>query len=264
MDLVAPRILGIGTHHKTGTMWMRAVFRQLAEAIGVVLRQVHPATPPGLVPERDRAMLVQWSSAFPDWLRTRPDARILHLVRDPRDVLLSGMRYHRDTEAAEEGFLHAARADLGGFSYQAHLRALPDDAARLRFEMGERHAETVAEMLAWTPRVNTIEARYEDLVAPDGAGIFREHLRNLGLPEIEVAQGVRAFRDHSLRDGLARPEDRRARVRSHVADGAARQWETRFPPDIARDYAARHGAALVALGYETHPTRWVERLDHAA
>ena len=264
MDLIAPRLYGIGTHHKTGTLWMRAVFRTLAERTGVAHRTVFPGTGADGLPETERAYLFQWSSAFPEALLARPDIRVLHLIRDPRDVLLSGMRYHLTAGVAEEPFLHVPRADLGGATYREHLAALPDDSARLLFEMGEKHAETVAAMTAWTPRRNTIEVRYEDLMADTEGRAFREHLRNLGLLEAEVAIGGEIFLEHALFGGMADPARRRPRVAAHVTDGGPGRWRRELPLAVARDYARRFGPALVALGYETHPSDWVEELRDAA
>lgn len=265
MTLTAPRIFCIGTHHKTGTLWMRAVFNALAEAIGVASHPVFRGTGLQHVPEADRVFLTSWSSAFQDALHDLPDARFLHVIRDPRDVLLSGMRYHLTSEDAGEDFLHAPRNDLDGRTYQAHLRGLPDAAARLDFEMGGKHAETLAEMLAWDfARPNRIETRYETLRADVDGTVFREHLRDLGLPEPEVALGVDIFWRNALFGGLAGARAARARVIRHVADGSVAQWRTGLPRAVARRYAERHGEALVTLGYEDHPTAWLGALSDAA
>ncbi|PWJ22094.1 sulfotransferase domain-containing protein [Jannaschia seohaensis] len=259
-DLIAPRIFCVGTHHKTGTLWMRAVFRRLATRLGVEKRVVFPSTRKR-IPPRERIFLFSWSSTFPDDLLARPDARILHVIRDPRDVLLSGMRYHRHAPVKGEQFLHVPRDDLAGRTYQEHLNALPDDLARLRFEMDEKHALTLSEMLAWDYTApNRVETRYEDLIADVDCTLFRDRLRNLGLTEPEVAMGVEIFWKNALFGGLARPEDRIERVAKHVASGRAGQWRTRLPRPIAEAYAERYGEALVTLGYAEHPTRWLSDL----
>ncbi|WP_179378249.1 sulfotransferase domain-containing protein [Jannaschia marina] len=262
MDLIAPRLLCVGTHHKTGTLWMRAVFRALAERLDVAHHTVFPVSGLKHVPAADRVFLFQWSSAFPQAILDRPDARILHVIRDPRDVLVSGMRYHRKAPEGGEAFLHEARADLDGQTYQQHLNALSDDTARLMFEMGEKHAETLAAMTDWAPAPNTIEARYEDLMADTDGRAFREHLRNLGLPEPEVALGGQLFWENALFGGLAHASDRPERVKTHVT--GTRGWRSDLPRAVAEVYAERHGPALVALGYETHPTDWLEDLRDAA
>ncbi|MEM9796697.1 MAG: hypothetical protein AAF919_09420 [Pseudomonadota bacterium] len=265
MNLIAPRIVCVGTHHKTGTVWMRRVFRRLAEALGVATHVVYRNTDPGILPPRDRVILFSWSSAFPDWLLDRPDARILHLIRDPRDVLLSGMRYHRRASAEAEPDLHVARDDLDGRSYQQHLEHLPDDDARLSFEMGEHHARTLKEMCDWSyDRANTVEARYETLMRDTGGTAFRDHLRDLGLPEPEVETGAGIFWRHSLFGGLAETTRRDPALAGHVADGRVAQWRKALPSAIATRYAERHGNQLVSLGYENHPTAWLEEVRHAA
>ena len=260
------RLVCVGTHHKTGTLWMRAVFRRLAAAMGAPYHVVYPVTRLAkAVPPAGPAVLASWSSRFPGWLHDRADARILHVIRDPRDVLLSGMRYHRHAGEKGERFLHVPRDDLGGRTYQEHLNRLPDDAARLRFEMAEKHAETLEQMLAWdyaSPR--HVETRYEALRTDSEMRHFSDCLRCLGLEEDAVETGAAIFWNHALFGGKADPADRAARVQAHVAHGGVAQWRTRLPRAVARDYAERHGDALVTLGYEDHPSRWLEALDDAA
>lgn len=57
--------------------------------------------------------------------------RGLHLIRDPRDVILSGMHYHL---RAPEKWLHDPEPDYGGLSYQEKLNSLDGDG-RLFLEM---------------------------------------------------------------------------------------------------------------------------------
>lgn len=266
MILTAPRLYCVGTHHKTGTLWMRAVFRRLAAVLQIPEIVVYPGTRPRkAAPDGQRMVLMSWSSKFPDWLLDRPDARILHLIRDPRDVLLSGYRYHQHAGEKGEEFLHTPRDDLGGKTYQEHLNALPTEEDKLLFEMGEKHAQTLQEMLGWTYTApNRIEVRYEDLMQDETGTGFREHLRNLGLPEAEVEKGLEIFWAKSLFGGLKDPAARAERIASHVASGKVAQWRTKLPRPVAERYAEQYGDALVTLGYEPHPTRWLSELRDAA
>lgn len=263
--LIAPRVFCIGTHHKTGTLWMRSVFRKLAAWMDVPERVVYPSVTGKVIPDDDRIFLFSWSSTFRPAILDLPEVRILHIIRDPRDVLLSGYRYHQHAPERGEEFLHEARDDLDGLTYQQHMNALPSEADKMLFEMGEKHAQTLAEMLSWDyTRANAIEVRYEDLIADTTCDGFRDHLRNLGLTEVEVSKGVDIFWGNALFGGLARAEDRVDRVARHIASGKASQWRDRMPRSVAEAYAEAHGDALVRLGYESHPTAWLNEVRHAA
>jgi hypothetical protein len=259
------RLMCIATHHKAGTVWLKRVVKALARALGLPWLGIWDAARLGDIPPLGRAFLVNWNSRFPRQLWAREDVAFVHLIRDPRDVLLSGMAYHRTAEPQGERFLHIPRADLGGLTYQQHLNALPDDAARLRFEMGERHAQTVADMRAWPwgdPRAH--ELRYETLIQDRDASLFDAALAHLGLSAHERARGRAAFLQNSLFAGLADPAVRQGRVAGHVASGRAYRWRTELPRAVGRDYATRFGDALKSLGY-ANSDAWVDTLpEHGA
>lgn len=254
------RLMAIGTHHKAGTVWMKRVVLALARALGLPWQGVWDARRLGDIPPLGRVFLAHWNSRFPAQLWARDDVGFVHLIRDPRDVLLSGMAYHRTAAPEGERFLHAPRPDLGGLSYQQHLNGLPDDAARLRFEMEGKHAETVADMLAWPwgdPRAH--ELRYETLIADREGVLFDAALAHWGLSAAERAEGRRVFLANSLFAGLRAPAARKGRVAGHVASGRAERWRSEMPRALGRDYAARFGAALKTLGYAQDDS-WVETL----
>jgi hypothetical protein len=259
------RLMCIATHHKAGTVWLKRVVKALSRALGLPWLGIWDAGRLGDIPPLGRAFLVNWNSRFPRQLWARDDVAFVHLIRDPRDVLLSGMAYHRTAAPEGERFLHDPRADLGGLTYQQHLNALPDDQARLRFEMGERHAQTVTDMLAWPwgdPRAH--ELRYETLIQDRDGALFDAALTHLGLTGPERAQGRAAFLANSLFAGLADPSARQGRVAGHIASGRADRWRTEMPRALGRDYAARFGAALKTLGYADSDA-WVETLpEHGA
>ncbi len=217
-----------------------------------------------LVEENPRIFLTQWSSRFPEAILERPDARILHVIRDPRDVLLSGARYHCIAPEAGEEFLHEPRSDLGGKTYQEHLKTLPFHD-QLRFEMHEKHATTLRQMLGWDYSAkNRIELRYEDLMRDRHGWRFFSALRTLGLSRIEAMRGRRIFLRRSLFGGLSEEDKRPDRIKLHIADGSVAQWRSKMPRAIAEEYAKAFGAALVVLGYEKHPTAWLDQIDMVA
>lgn len=254
------RLMCIATHHKAGTVWLKRVVRSLAGALGLPVIGIWNPGRLAEIPPLGRAFLVHWNARFPRQLWDSPETAFVHLIRDPRDVLLSGMAYHRTAPPKGERFLHEPRADLGGRSYQQHLNALPDDLSRLRFEMAGKHAETVADMLAWPwghPKAH--ELRYETLIEDRDGARFDAGLAHLGLNAAERAEGRRAFLANSLFAGLADPAQRRGRVGGHIASGRPARWRTEMPRALGRDYAARFGAALKSLGYAANDS-WVASL----
>lgn len=246
------RLLLIGTHHKTGTLWMRRTWKQVAREQGIPFMPCYRPQRLNQIAETGPHILVNWSSRFPGALLAREDIRVLHVIRDPRDVLISGMRYHRTAPLGNEKFLRERRKAWNGMTYQEYLNRLPDDRARLRFEMNEKHAATVLEMLDWQdiPGIS-LTLRYEDLISDPECNLLRQTLETFAITGLDVEGAVQAFWENALFGGLRDrlPEDRR--LRRHVNNGSPAQWRTRMPPDVAQLYAQCFQAALDHLGYAT-------------
>ena len=244
------RFICIGTHHKTGTIWMRKVWRAVAEDQGIPFMQVYRAKRLADAAKTGPQIIVNWSSTFPPELLALSHARFLHIIRDPRDVLLSGMRYHRIAPLGNESFLREKREEWGGKTYQEHLNALPDDRARLLFEMEHKHATTLAEMRRWPfGHPNAADLRYEDLIEDRDCAILHGVLERFAIEGLDIDRVIQRYWDLSLFGGLAKPEDRDARQNLHVGSGAGAQWRTKLPREIAEIYAGRFGDDLIALGY---------------
>ncbi len=251
-----PRILCVGAHHKTGTTWMKGVFFSLAKRLDIpVMRVPNPRVKPD-IPDEGRVLLTNWRSRFNHTVLAHPEARFFHIIRDPRDVLISGAHYHETTDGIHEKFLYHPRKELDGKSYQEHLRALPSYEEKLAFEMGGKHLDTIIQYREWdfdNPR--SFEVKYEDLIEDTDCSLFRKAMDFFGLTDEETEIAARVFHDNSLfgRKGET------LRASEHVRSGQAAQWERKMPLPVAELYAERYGDDLIRLGYETDD-RWVDRI----
>jgi hypothetical protein len=247
---VSARFLCVGTHHKTGTVWMRRVLHEIKRDQDVPLMQCNRAAKLKKAATSGPQIIVSWQSTFPAELRALPHARFLHMIRDPRDVLLSGMRYHRKAPLGRENFLAQTRDDLGGRTYQDHLNALPTDMDRWLFEMHNKHAQTVAEMLAWDRTgPNTVDVRYEDMIVDVDCVQFRAILTDFAIEGIDIDRAVHSFWLHSLFGGVAQEENLGEQHALHITSGSVAQWKTQMPRTLAEIYADQYGPALKTLGY---------------
>jgi hypothetical protein len=229
-----PLIL-VGTHHKTGTKWMLRLFEDFCAALG----EGFHGGPQDRMPAATRVFF-QDHSRFDFAALGRP-YRGLHLVRDPRDVLISGARYHA---RASESWLHERRLRFWGSTYQEAIRRRRSLRDAVLFEMDHAGAHTIREMLAWDrTRPEFFEARYEDLVEDGDLSLFRRLLLFLGYDEDVLPTLEDIIRERSLFGG-------RVSDPAHVSDGRPRQWREVFDERLRRQFHQRFGDALERLGYE--------------
>lgn len=231
----------VGTHHKTGTVWMRDVFRQICE---------HRGTPFFSGRQRDApascAVMFQDHSEF-DLAALAVPFRGLHMIRDPRDVIISGAFYHRH---AAEKWLHRRQWRFGLKSYQTAINACPTEEKALLFEMENAAGRTIRAMLDWDyTNPCFFEVRYEDLIQDETLEIFRRIFIFLGYEEAELPSLLEIVRQNSLFSGCRNPH--------HVRSGKVAQWKEHFTPALRARFVELFGDALERLGYEAEGSKWM-------
>jgi hypothetical protein len=246
----------VATHHKTGTVWMDGVFKAIADDLGV--RYINFRNEHGRLKELVQSpfVLFCYDSDFGDYapLLDRKDVRTVHLIRDPRDVVISAMHYHK---AAREGWLHEPIPGYDNLTYQRALQQLPTRFAQYIFEMENSSASTLRDMASWRyGRANCFEARYEALRQDSELAYWHKITDFLGLDAAEQTLADRRFWQNSLFGGLSLLGNR------HVRSGAVAQWQREFTPALGDAFLERFPGLLQSLRYETSDA-WVQALKWA-
>ncbi len=226
----APPLIVHCCHHKVGTLWLTRVLGAVADDFGMRFLAGEQSE---LGPEVD--VFLQDHSRI-DTAALRP-FRGSHMVRDPRDVVVSAYFYHLQTD---EAWCHVPHAEYGGRTYQAHLRSL-DRAAGLMTEL-ERCAHTVVrDMVEFREGVEGFhEVRYEDLFREEGA-TFRRLFEHYGFRPEAVERSVA----RAQRFSIGRMRGRTVHVRS----GRPGQWREHFTPRHEDAFQRLTDDAVRRLGY---------------
>lgn len=234
----------VGTHHKTGTVWMHDTFQRIVLATGLRLSALSgrgEAAPADI-------LMAHHSQFTPHMLNGR--YRGLHVIRDPRDIIISSLFYHLKSD---EPWLHFPRPRLGGLTYQQKLSGLDPDE-RFAFEIRNAAAWTIEELLLWrydNPAFH--EARYEDLIVDREGRYFATILEFLGFEEAEVQLGRRVFLETSIFGKTPKPDD------PHIRSGRVGQWKQFYRRHHGQLFIEVFRDCLIRLGYEADHT-WVERM----
>lgn len=247
----------VATHHKTGTVWMSSVFQAIAKGLDASFidfwshydRLDRLLAPPFVLFNHD-SMFLRHSHVL-----DRDDVRILHLIRDPRDVLISAMHYHK---TSNEAWLREAAPGGGDLGYQRKLNSLATPFEQYLFELENSTNDIIEDMMDWQyGRANCLETRYEELRLDRSMARWSQILAFLGFDEAEQGIGKDCFWKHSLFGEPSRANSR------HVRSGDVAQWKREFTPKLAQAFVERFPDALQVLGYEPD-NRWIDHLEATA
>jgi len=230
-----PTPILIGAHHKTGTNWLSAIFRTICDNFNFIMLEGESPVATGRFD-----IFFQDHSAFDENL-LKQSFRGLHMIRDPRDVIISGCFYHQH---ASESWLHIKRKRFGGLSYQEKLNSYSEFSDQLLFEMEHISLLTIKDMWAWdyhSPAFH--EVKYETLIRDTELTHFREMFVELGMDGEELLPHLQSIaRDNSLFSGKVKT--------NHVRSGNAQQWPHYFDARLKRRFLELYGNVLIDLAYE--------------
>ena len=237
------RVILIGTHHKSGTVWMRTLFERIAAALGAPFVRLKAHTPIDLaaLAEAGPLHLIFQDHAFFGDIEGSAElhrgVRGCHVIRDPRDLLISAANYH---SWSNEAWLQRVRADLGDRSYQQALCALDFDGA-VTFEMRHSAGRAIRDMRGFERGEHFFDIKVEDLMqaSPDAAWAFFERL---GFAAGERQPCLEAFEATRLRDPSPG-------LRGHVQNADCYQWRYMFDEALLATFRERCGDVAEALAY---------------
>ena len=257
-------------HHRCATMWTAAIVRALSRELGLTVAQEdrYETLPANLGPYHFLIHL-NATQGIVEQLAGKPH-RGFHVIRDPRDILVSS--YFSDR------YSHPVyRQDLGQFREQ--LNSVEFDEG-LRLELDRRKAEFEA-LANWNyHNPNVCETRYEVLTVRP-ADEFEKIIRFLGIPfhprgtaplldrvKPTVNRGLRRLKMKGLRvggisrefldqvierqafDKLAGRSKGQEDQKSHYRKGVAGDW-VNYLRDANKDlFKERWGDLVIKLGYE--------------
>ncbi len=224
---------------KGGSVWFQEVLRSVARRYSLRF-QILQRTPGRLRPTTDIAC---GTPAYFRWADIgERSIRGSHVIRDPRDLVVSGYHYHKVT--TEKWCRTPNPKRPGGLSYQNYLLSLNEHDG-LMAEIDYVARRTGAEMAAWNyEQPEFLEIRYEEARA-DELGTFERLFRWYGFNGRAIEIGLQAVHDLSLERGGAKP--------NHARSGVPGEWRTAFSPEHIERFKERTGDLVYRLGYEESP-----------
>ena len=195
-------------------MWFHKALRAVASEYGLRYeRQSHGAE-----------VSVLWGRKV-DLSRLQAPFTGSHLVRDPRDVIVSGYHYHLWTN---EAWANEPRPELDGQSYQEHLKSLPRNEGLLA-EISFASRRWLREMAEWQPRPEFLELRYEEVLGNERATFERVFLHHGFTPQ--AALRAAELCDRFSFERITGRQVGQIEDRSHHRSGRPDQWLEELGPE---------------------------------
>ncbi len=245
--IVLPDPIIHSCYHKVGTVWFLRIFRKLSWRYGLTFAkgqrgEADGSNGPLFVPSADLTLDQHSRLVFEDQMTFRGS----HMIRDPRDVIVSGYRYHLWTE---EDWVHKTQDHWGGVSYQEYLNSMSEEdglIVELR-RMARSQGERMAEWDYDDPRF--FEIRYEEIIGNEPE-VLTELLVHYGFPDGVLEEAV-ALADTASFHNVAARDVGAVEESSHLRSGRPGQWRDMFTDRVIEVARSELSDVLIATGYET-------------
>jgi hypothetical protein len=264
MSRVSPQLI-VFSYHKSGTSLFLHVMTKVCEKLGLTLAN-HYGLVNRLDVEPDVVLLPHSVLRAP---LDRP-YRAIRLIRDPRDIWVSGYLYHLrcDEEWCRNNDLHPTPAirwpqvdysvehwpedwkrhylkRLGGKSYQQNLldRSLEDG---LDFELETYTGCTLTAMREWgLNKADALDVKLEDVMA-DFDGAMKRILDHFGFNPDQAQAALEVARSEDVR----RMDDAALVERPQIHSREISKWQSLLSAVQIARFEGRHGDLIRELRYE--------------
>lgn len=253
-------------YHKCGTVLLAKTFSRICARFGWQFAEVY-----GLctwLPRQYDVVLLSHSLIKKELL-ARPYVGV-HLVRDPRDIIVSGYLYHSrcsepwctSTDLDLHGdlifpkiptFMATAAVEkqvkylqsLNGKSYQENLRCRSQEEAIL-FEMEGYSGWTIRNMMDWDyGDAHIFEIKFEDMLT----GYCEVFARIFAWFNFTEGQKSAAMELAEI-ENYSSMSNAQKRANPHISSGRISKWQSYFTEKHKRRFRELFGTVLQDLGYE--------------
>jgi hypothetical protein len=238
------------SYHKVGTFWFAKVLRAVAREFDLDFSSLNQGDSPQALHPRS-ILLYQHSQVD---LESLPAFRGSHLIRDPRDVVVSGYHYHLWTKERWANtpikFLPKFKEILpikgiDDLTYQEYLNSLSREEG-MRTEMLRATATVIKRMANWDYKnPYFLELKYEQVIQ-DERNAFLSLFRHYGFNDAAVTECV----DIAMNYSITKTRNKRPNGKSHIRSGASSQWVKEFSSSLKEEFKELNGDVLIKLGYE--------------
>lgn len=244
------------SHHKVGTVWFKNVLRAVAKEYGLRVTVNVPCRIP-----RGASIFIDDHGKI-DLRQLGQPYRGSHMIRDPRDVVISGYHYHLWTK---ERWANTKIGDLGPeiaaywpllpvkeiqhLSYKEYLNSLDKDDG-LMAEISRASSTDIQDIVRWDyENPHIFNFKYEDIMR-DEEPMFAQIFSHYGFNNEAIARCTELAMGFSFKTQAKRSVGQ-SQEKSHLRSGKAEQWRAEFSEAHKAYFKQLHGQDLIRLGYET-------------
>ena len=232
-----------GAHHKAGTNWFGRIFKKISAQFDWKYEIGNKANS---LPDTGTDIFLHFQSNF-DFSLLPPYVGT-HLIRDPRDMVVSGYFYHL---WCNELWCKMPVPEFDGKSYQQVLNSL-DKEDGILFEMTSPRGafkNTASRMLNWNFQNQYIlELKYEEIIL-DVENHFLRIFDHYGFNSKETEFAMQAV-DQCRFEKIAGHKQGSEKTNSHYRKGIAGDWKNHFTEPHKKAFKDLYPGLLEKLGYE--------------
>jgi hypothetical protein len=249
-------------HHRVGTVWFKRILSSISLRFFIPFYQRNRVDQEIEFPRKPFIYLDTHSLLD---VSKMTDYRGTHIIRDPRDLVVSGYYYHlwTDEEWANLKISELLKAvpmlrdrmallplhAMMDVSYREYLNRLPKEEGLLS-EIKRASCGPIKVMREWGyNNANFLEIKYEDLLH-DEEKSFRKIFSHYGFKPSAIDTATEIALSYSFKR-ISRRDIGQVEKQSHMRSGKIQQWKDEFGEVHKKLFKELHGNDLIKFGYET-------------